>query len=113
MRSVAALLIFAASSLAYSITGPNNITGWTTSGPNSITWTRVSTDPSNFTIVLDSHQGDPTSQQVLATGVDGSEGSMTVSPPSGGWVAGTGNRVNFVKDGGILAQSSPFNITAN
>ena len=52
MRSIAALLAFAASALAYQVTGPTNATGWTLSGPNVVSWNMVSTDRSNFTIVL-------------------------------------------------------------
>lgn len=53
MRAVLALFSFAASALAYSVTEPDATTGWTTSGPNVVVWSMVSTDPANFTIVLD------------------------------------------------------------
>ena len=53
MRSAFALLAFAASALAYTVTEPDAATGWTTSGPNVVAWTKVSTDAANFTIVLD------------------------------------------------------------
>lgn len=52
MRSFAAVLAFAASALAVSVTAPTNATGWATSGQNTVSWTAVSTDPKNFTIVL-------------------------------------------------------------
>ena len=52
MRTVAALLAFAASALAYAVTEPAPSTGWTTTGPNVVAWNMVSTDPANFTIVL-------------------------------------------------------------
>ena len=52
MRSVAFLLALASSAFAFTVSEPNNSTGWTTSGPNEVAWTTVSTDPANFTIVL-------------------------------------------------------------
>jgi len=117
MRTVAAVLAFAASALAYQVTSPNNSTGWTTSGPNTVTWTMVSTDPSNFTVVLSNQASFPPEQQILAALVQGSLGHLTVNPPSGGWKAGTGFQVNFVKDATdldtILAQSNQFTITAS
>ncbi|KAI1786654.1 hypothetical protein LXA43DRAFT_1032768 [Ganoderma leucocontextum] len=117
MRSILALLPFAASALAYSLTGPDAATGWTTSGPNVVAWQMVSTDPANFTIVLDNQNVTPATSQVLDALVDGTLGNITVNPPSGGWKAGKGFRVNFVKDSqdlnSILAQSPQFDITAS
>ena len=52
MRVVASLLALAASALALQVTEPTNSTGWATSGQNTVTWDAVSTDPSNFTVVL-------------------------------------------------------------
>lgn len=52
MKFFVALISFVASASAYSISSPGGSAGWTTAGPNSVTWTRVSTDPSNFTVVL-------------------------------------------------------------
>lgn len=52
MRSIAALLAFAASALAFQVTQPTNGTGWTITGPNTVAWDAVDTDPANFTIVL-------------------------------------------------------------
>ncbi|OBZ77085.1 hypothetical protein A0H81_03777 [Grifola frondosa] len=117
MRSVAALLTFAASALAYSVSEPNNSTGWTTSGPNKVSWTKVDTDPANFTIVLVNQQVNPAVQQVLDALVDGSLGSVVVNPPSEGWKAGSGYQVNLVKDtldlNTILAQSGQFTIAVS
>ncbi|KIY49398.1 hypothetical protein FISHEDRAFT_58297 [Fistulina hepatica ATCC 64428] len=79
----------------------------------SVKWTMVSTDRSNFTILL-VNQGASYSE-VLANDVQGSADEDDVSAPSGGWVVGTGYRVNLVKDAddldSILAQSDEFNIT--
>jgi hypothetical protein len=54
--------------------------------------------------------------QILAALVDGTLASMVANPPSGGWQAGSGFRVNFVQDAEslstVLAQSSEFNISA-
>ncbi|PIL36927.1 hypothetical protein GSI_00617 [Ganoderma sinense ZZ0214-1] len=117
MRAVFALLSFAASALAYSVIEPDATTGWTTSGPNVVVWQMVSTDPANFTIVLNNQNVTPATTQVLAALVGGSLGNVTVNPPSGGWKAGKGFRVNLVKDSqdlnSILAQSPQFDIVAS
>ena len=135
MRSIAALLAFAASALAFQVTQPTNATGWSTAGSNVVAWTSVSTDAANFTIVLVNqvrppavrHPQAPISQkdrqnvfppttQILAALVDSSLGNTTVNPPSGGWKSGAGFQVNLVKDdtdlNTILAQSPQFTIAA-
>ncbi|RPD66757.1 hypothetical protein L226DRAFT_565548 [Lentinus tigrinus ALCF2SS1-7] len=115
MRSVATLLAFAASALAYQVTQPTNATGWTLTGPNVVAWDKVSTDRANFTIVLVNQAVYPPTSQVLAALVDGTKGSMTVNPPSEGWKAGSGFQVNLVQDSenlnSILAQSNQFTIS--
>ncbi|KAI0650216.1 hypothetical protein C8Q79DRAFT_998108 [Trametes meyenii] len=117
MRSVAVLFALAASALAYQVTEPTNSTGWTTSGPNQVSWNKVDTDSANFTIVLVNQASFPPTSQVLAALVDGSLGKTNVNPPSGGWKAGTGFQVNLVKDAEnlntILAQSNQFSITTS
>ncbi|KZT72550.1 hypothetical protein DAEQUDRAFT_664074 [Daedalea quercina L-15889] len=114
MFAFASFLALAASAAALQVTQPSNSTGWSTSGPNTVTWSSVSTDNSNFTIVLNNQNSYPAYTEVLEALVETSEGSITVNPPSGGWVAGTGYRVNFVKDSDdldqILAQSDDFTI---
>lgn len=53
MRSFAAVVLtLATSALAYTVTSPAAATGWTTSGAQTLSWSRVSSDPSNFTAVL-------------------------------------------------------------
>ncbi|KAI0368050.1 hypothetical protein BV20DRAFT_923546, partial [Pilatotrama ljubarskyi] len=121
MRSIAALLAFAASALAFQVTEPTNSTGWTTSGPNQVSWNKVDTDASNFTIVLVNQVRLPVSfpptKQVLAALVQSSLGKVVVNPPSGGWKSGSGFQVNLVKDAEdtdtILAQSDQFTISSS
>ncbi|KAI9001353.1 hypothetical protein BD414DRAFT_474403 [Trametes punicea] len=117
MRSAAVLLALASSAFAFIVTEPTNSTGWTTSGPNVVAWTSVSTDPANFTIVLDNQSVFPETTQVLAALVNSNLGNVTVNPPSGGWKAGSGFRVNLVQDAehlsSILAQSDFFTIKAS
>jgi hypothetical protein len=43
---------FAALASAYQIITPGIADGWTTAGPNTVTWQRVNTDPATFTMVL-------------------------------------------------------------
>ena len=56
----------------------------------------------------------PPTSQILDALVDGTLGKITVNPPSGGWKAGKGFRVNLVADtehlSSILAQSPQFDI---
>jgi hypothetical protein len=53
MRSSSAILLASiASAFAYQVTAPGDTQGWTTAGPNYLTWVRVDTDPLNFTAVL-------------------------------------------------------------
>ncbi|OJT10358.1 hypothetical protein TRAPUB_13117 [Trametes pubescens] len=117
MRSVAVLFALAASALAYSVSEPTNSTGWTTSGPNEVSWSKVDTDAANFTIVLVNQASFPPTSQVLDALVVGTLGKVVVNPPSGGWKAGSGFQVNLVKDtdnlNTILAQSEQFTIKAS
>ncbi|KAJ3488790.1 hypothetical protein NLI96_g2576 [Meripilus lineatus] len=115
MRTFFAIVAFATSALAYQVTSPTNATGWTTAGPNTVSWTRVSTDPTNFTIVLNNQAQFPPTTQVLKALVDGTSAtSIVVDAPSGGWVAGSGFQVNLVASAQelttILAQSGQFTI---
>lgn len=55
MRSASAfsaLALLAAVASAFQVTSPNNVTGWSSSGSNTLTWSRVSTDPTSFNVVL-------------------------------------------------------------
>ncbi|KAJ4478330.1 GPI-anchored small secreted protein [Lentinula aciculospora] len=118
MRSAAALcLVFAASAYAYTVTFPTESEGWTNSGAQLLSWSRVDTDPLNFTAVLVNNDASILSDpQILAAQVDGTLGNTTLNPPSGGWPSPDGGyRVNLVQNttelNTILAQSPTFNIT--
>lgn len=118
MRSTtfAAVLSFAASALAYQVTFPTATQGWTVTGPNKLTWTRVSTDATNFTALLTNQDRSilPT-DEVLVAYVDGTTGTVTVNAPSNSFPVGGGFQVNLVQDtthlSTIYAQSNQFNIT--
>lgn len=45
-------LLFTAPVYAYFVTLPGQSASWTSTGPNTITWQRVNTDPSIFSVVL-------------------------------------------------------------
>ncbi|KAN0126537.1 hypothetical protein V8E52_000177 [Russula decolorans] len=117
MRSLFTLFSFVASACAYQILTPGNSNGWTTSGGNNVTWQRVNTDQTTFTMVLVNQDKTvlPSGQEILIATVDGSVGAIGVPAPSGGFVVGNGFQVNFVNDSqhlsAILAQSSQFSIT--
>ena len=135
MRSLFTVLSLVASACAYQILTPSNSSGWTTVGPNLVTWSRVSTDPTNFTMVLVNQVRSPSltclfpglifvfqdktvmpsGDEVLIATVDGTQNSIAVPAPSGGFVVAPGYQVNFVKDpqdlNTILAQSNMFSIT--
>ncbi|KAL4265040.1 hypothetical protein AB1N83_000296 [Pleurotus pulmonarius] len=80
------------------------------------TWTRVDTDPLNFTAVLTNEDRSvmPQNNQILAALVDGTLGQIRLNPPNGGWPTGKAFRLNFCRDSqsleAILAQSNQFDI---
>ncbi|KAK2466096.1 hypothetical protein APHAL10511_001738 [Amanita phalloides] len=117
MRAVlACVLAFTSSTLAYSVSSPNDSKGWTNVGPQYLEWSRVNTDPANFTVVLTNTDTSvmPHGGQVLAALVDGSMGNTTLNPPNLGWPLGSGFRINLAKDAHdldtLLAQSGQFSI---
>ncbi|KAF8663406.1 hypothetical protein AX16_000978 [Volvariella volvacea WC 439] len=117
MRSALAVLFtLATSAFSYQVLSPGGSVSWTNDGSQLVTWSRVDTDPRNFTIVLDNQSVDPRITFVLAALVDGTQTppEAFVNPPSGGWPTGEGFRVNFVRDDdnleAILAQSQEFEI---
>jgi hypothetical protein len=117
MRSLLTLFSLVASACAYKILTPGDSFGWTTVGPNNVTWQRVSTDQTTYTMVLVNQDTSilPSGQEILIATVDGSLDTINVPAPSGGFIVGTGYQVNFVNDSqhlsSILAQSSRFSIT--
>ncbi|KIP10678.1 hypothetical protein PHLGIDRAFT_65075 [Phlebiopsis gigantea 11061_1 CR5-6] len=116
MRTVATLFAFAASALALQVTQPTNATGWSTSGSNTVAWNAVSTDPSNFTVVLVNMNEFPNYSQILDALVVTSLDKQSVNPPSSGWPTGHGFQINLVADNEhlstILAQSEQFSFIA-
>jgi len=116
MHAVAVILALASSAFAYQVNQPNAINGWSNSGSQIVAWDRVSTDPTNFTIVLTNQDRSILPQdQVLMAEQDGTgQNQVSVGPPSGGWISGPHFRVNLVKSvnepNSILAQSSEFTI---
>lgn len=118
IASVATALLYVCAANAYTVLEPTNSTGWTVGGPNTFSWTRVDTDPQNFTLVLDNQNQFPEYTQVLDALVVGTQNpmSITVNPPSGGFKTGAGYRVNVVADAqhlsSILVQSDMFTISA-
>jgi len=50
--SLLTTLLLAAPALAYTITSPGLDANWTSTGPNTLTWQRVSTDASTFAVIL-------------------------------------------------------------
>jgi hypothetical protein len=116
MRTSLAILLslpFVAS--AYQVLVPNSDPSgeWNTSGSQPLAWSRVDTDPLNFTVILVNQASNPQVDQVLAALVDGTLLSTIVNPPSEGWPSGNGFQVNLVSstsNSTILAQSTKFTI---
>jgi hypothetical protein len=121
--AIAFVLSFIASTLAYQILTPNNVTGWTSTGGQTFTWSTVNSDQPTFSVVLSNQ--NPNSgiaadySQNLLPSVTGSDLSAVVSPPAGGFQVAIGYRLNFMaipseansNSNGILAQSDEFAIT--
>jgi hypothetical protein len=118
MHAFAAVLALATSALALSVTQPTNTTGFSNNGQNTVSWTRVNTDPANFTIVLVNKNVFPNYQQVLDALVDGGSdsGTVQVGPPSAGWPTGSGYQINLATSAerldSLLAQSDDFSFHA-
>ncbi|TFL00546.1 hypothetical protein BDV98DRAFT_593877 [Pterulicium gracile] len=118
-QTLALFSTLVASSLCYMVTFPSDIHNWGNTGSQLLSWNTVNTDANNFTVVLDNQvnpgllSSDPI---VLGETIMGDEGSVSLNPPSGGWVVGNGYRLNLVKSAGelhtIYAQSDQFNITS-
>jgi len=116
MRCLFALLSFVAAASAYKVLTPGDTAGWSTAGPNTVTWQRVDTDPATFTMLLVNQNNNalPGGKEVLIATVDGTTGKINVPLPSSGFPAGNAFQINFVKDpqnlDAILAQSQQFAI---
>ncbi|KAH8830380.1 Quinolinate phosphoribosyl transferase [Flagelloscypha sp. PMI_526] len=96
--------------VAFEVTSPTATQGWTSSGPQTLSWKRVQSDPTSFAIVLT--DGNPANNVILMDTVDATSAtSTTVNPPSSGWPSGK-YQVNLVKskddETSILAQSGQF-----
>jgi len=116
--SLYVVLAVALSALAISVTSPTNTSGWQSNAVNTITWNRVDTDPTSFAVFLVNQDATvlPGKSELLIATVDATQGSISVTPPSGGFPVGNGYQVNFCQDSthptSILAQSNQFNITS-
>jgi len=118
MRVFSALALFVASTLAFTVTKPATDDTWDLNASSqTVTWTSVSSDRSNFSIVLTNQESQPSYSQVLKALVVATDGTTTVSPPATGWPSGSGFQVNLVQDAtdlnAILAQSGKFNISVS
>lgn len=52
MHAFTVILALAASAMAYSVTEPSETEGFTSHGPNTVSWTKVDTDAADFQIIL-------------------------------------------------------------
>ncbi|EJD53525.1 hypothetical protein AURDEDRAFT_156763 [Auricularia subglabra TFB-10046 SS5] len=113
------LLQFGAAVVAYQVTLPMARTVWTSTGPNVLSWNRVVTDSRNFTAVLVNQDRSvlPVNNRLLVSFVDGTKGSIQISPSQGTFPVGSGFQVNLVKSqlevDTIYAQSQQFTIAAS
>ncbi|EJF55727.1 hypothetical protein DICSQDRAFT_175576 [Dichomitus squalens LYAD-421 SS1] len=115
MHPVLALLAALTPTFAFLITEPSSTTVWAADGPNTIAWTKVSTDSENVTVVLNNQQLKPPVSQVLLAFVDSTVGSIVVTQaPPGGFHPGSGFVVYFAPDthttGTRLSISQQFRI---
>jgi len=112
---VVPVLALAASALGLTVTSPANSSDWTTNNTHTVTWSSVSTDVTNFTILLVNENMYPPYNQQLNALVQTSVGSIDTNAPSTGWPTGQGYQINLVASttslSEILAQSQEFTIT--
>jgi len=100
---------------AITVTYPTTGATWSPQGPNALTWSSVSSDPTDFEVVLVNPNFSVT--QVLIAQQNTADGKASVQAPSGGFPLGSMWRVNLMsiattgQSSGILAQSGYFNIT--
>lgn len=115
--STVLLLSLLSSAFAFQVTSPGQRHSWTNNGPQTVSWQRVSTDATQFALILTNENRSLMPDNiVLASNVDAvSANTLNVSPPSSGWPApGSGYRVNMVRsatdENTIYAQSTEFDI---
>jgi len=108
---------FVLGAVAYTVTSPSSSSPWTSTGPNTLSWIRVESDPTTFAVVLTNTDRSalPVNNQPLAASIDGTTGAVAISPAPGGFFpVGAGFRVNLIKSASevdtILAQSPMFSI---
>ncbi|CDZ96786.1 hypothetical protein [Phaffia rhodozyma] len=107
---IAPTALLASAVSAFTVITPN---GWTTTGPNQISYTSVDTDQTSFAAVLKASSGTTT---ILSESHNTSDGNFTVSATcSDLYSTGEGFVINFIMNStslnSILAQSQTFNIT--
>jgi len=106
------LSIFAAAVQAITVTSPRDGDTWSIEGPNTVSWTSVSSDPNVFQIILTNPAGSQV--QTLVAQQATTSKTVQVRAPSGDFPTGSMWRVNLMSTtntGSILAQSGYFNIT--
>ncbi|PYH37166.1 GPI anchored serine-threonine rich family protein [Aspergillus neoniger CBS 115656] len=107
------LLPLAAFVGALEVTSPKKGEDVDLSSSFTVTWDSVSTDPSTFDLYLVNNAVYPTVEKKVASDVDTSKGSYTVSGLSG-VTDGSGYQINLLStsstNSGILAQSEQFTV---
>ncbi|OJJ69628.1 hypothetical protein ASPBRDRAFT_45988 [Aspergillus brasiliensis CBS 101740] len=107
------LLPLAAFVGALEVTSPKKGEDVDLSSSFTVTWDSVSTDPSTFDLYLVNNAVYPSVEKKVASNVDTSKGSYTVSGLSG-VTDGNGYQINFLststQNSGILAQSQQFTV---
>ncbi|OXV05919.1 hypothetical protein Egran_06315 [Elaphomyces granulatus] len=110
------LIALAASVAALQVNSPAIGAVLDLSKSNAVTWSTVNTDPSSFNIVLVNNHVNPSFKLAIASNVQSSSGSFTVSPQSG-VSPGDGYQFNLEstdpKNTGILAQSQQFTVASS
>ncbi|RAK72696.1 GPI anchored serine-threonine rich family protein [Aspergillus fijiensis CBS 313.89] len=113
MRFSYAVLPLAAIVGALEVTSPTKGEDVDVSNSFTVKWDSVSTDASNFNLYIVNNAVYPPVEQKIASDVETSKGSYTVSGLSG-LTDGYGYQINLVSDepqnSGILAQSQQFDV---
>ncbi|KGO47513.1 Cell wall beta-glucan synthesis [Penicillium expansum] len=112
--TILSLLPLALSVAAINVTEPAKGADVDVSGSFTVKWTSVNTDASTVDIVLVNNAVYPTVSEKIASGIDTSKGSYTVSGLKD-VSSGSGFQINLLstdaKNTGILAQSEQFDVT--
>ncbi|KAK4700574.1 hypothetical protein P7C70_g5671, partial [Phenoliferia sp. Uapishka_3] len=105
--TVLSIALAASSAVAIAINTPSD---WTTTGPNTITYSSVDTDPSTFAAILVNQDSSLLSSSIVLEANFSTSNTYFSVTPSSDYNAGSGYQVNFIRN--TDSPNTIFNITS-